>query len=211
MIKPTTACLTLFCTTLALPALADCAPDTNGTVVCSGVDADGYVDGAQGTTVVIEDGAVVNPTAGFSLVLGAGEDQVLSEGTLNGSADFGADEDLFEIYGSEYSSIFGGSGSIFDGGSGYDIVDFKDIMFDDVSVAAIANGFNLTILNSIGGTFDIALTNWEEFAFVGGRGIFVLTAEEIADFVPAAVPLPAGALLMLTGLGGLVAMRRRQS
>ena len=197
-------------TTTALPAFADCSPEGGLTVTCTGIDADGYIDNAQDTLITVLENATVNSTNGIAFNLGGGEDVLQTSGTINGSAFFRGNDDRFEIFGTEYTSIFGGTGSIFDGGFGYDIVNFGDIVFDDVTVAKIDDGFDLRIINSVGSRFSISLTNWEEFSFVGGRGSIVFTAEELEDFAIAPVPLPAGGLLMLTGMAGLVSLRRRR-
>lgn len=200
----------------------DAAIDFDESTIASTIDNAGEIAGETGIMVetdpaeantaaqivINRTGATIEGRAGIALLLGAGMDSLTNEagGTILGSALFGDDDDQMTLLG-DYSGRFGDSGAVFDGGTGTDAVTFVDYAFSQIAgVSLITDGFALSLDNG-NGMFDIALTGWESFIFAGGdtRG-----AADLRGLASAAVPLPAGLVLLLSGIGGLAALRRRR-
>ena len=171
----------------------------------------------SGTTAVLVDGGntgaqVINNfgslvgTAGLFADLGEGDDALnhYLGGSLKGGADFGAGMDRMSIFGEQTGDLAGGA--VLDGGADFDVFTFVDYMFSDiVNVSFLGGVFDLSLDNGAG-LFSLSVTNWEEFAF--GKTLY--SAAEVEALAAPAVPLPAGMVLMLTGLAGLGAARARR-
>lgn len=199
----------------------DAAIDFDESTIASTIDNAGEIAGETGImvetnpaeantaaqSVINRTGATIEGRAGIALLLGAGMDSLTNEagGTILGSALFGDDDDRMTLVGS-YSGHFGGAGAVFDGGTGTDTFDFVDYAFGQITgVSLITDGFALSLDNG-SGMFDIALTGWESFIFAGD----LRDAGDLRGLALAAVPLPAGMVLLLSGIGGLAALRRRR-
>lgn len=151
--------------------------------------------------------ASLTGTDGRAAYLGGGDDRVTLAGgsILNGGIDLGADDDMLVL--GDISAL-GGTLGLFDGGDGYDIVDFEATMISDILGAAFSgDAAVLSFADALGGRVDATFARFETFLF-GGESYTLATLE--AAFA-APVPLPAGGLLMLGALGGLAGLRRRSS
>lgn len=101
------------------------------------------------------------------------------------------------------SAVLVGFGFVYDA-SGDDTLEFQfgSIAGDESDL--FAEGALVTITGELGAnlteTFDLAT-----------QGIFDVSFKVAPISAPAVIPLPAGGLLLLTGLGGLAAWRRRQT
>ena len=92
------------------------------------------------------------------------------------------------------------------GGSGGDVSFFT--VFGALSGGALSwDGGGAGLIDFGGGT-QIAYDLFDSFQV--GTGYTAYTGAKFTSVIPAAVPLPAGGLLLLGGLGGLAALRRRR-
>jgi len=147
--------------------------------------------------------------SGMALNLGAGEDRYdhYAGGTLTGGIDFGSGDDLLQILGLATGQL-GGAGALIDGGAGNDSVRFDSFAFHQIAGTVLDNTFDLR-LGSGPDAFRLTLAGFESFFFNDS-----LSPRSLADVARRlsetdVVPLPASALLLIAGLGGLAAMRRR--
>lgn len=158
-------------------------------------------DANTGEQVVFNSGTI-SAFDGAALYLGDGDDSLLMQrgSEIIGDADFGSGDDVLAFLSADVSFS---SGALFDGGDDFDSVlfDFRPNRF---TTAIYDHGVFTFGIND--GAFDwtVSLTNWESFTFRNG---LTVSADELASRL-APVPLPAGGLLLLSGLG-LLALRRR--
>lgn len=166
-----------------------------------------FPEANTGSQIIANHGTITG-TNGTAMKLGAGNDALYNHGgsTLNGASDFGADDDsVFFLDG--FQGLAAG-GALFDGGLGEDTVFFGDFSFGDIaSVSFLDSIYSMSLAKeSLAMTFSFA--NWELFSF--NDGVYDLAAiDELVEVAP--VPLPAGILLIGSGLFGLAALRRRKS
>ncbi|KPP84745.1 MAG: hypothetical protein HLUCCA08_12005 [Rhodobacteraceae bacterium HLUCCA08] len=205
----------------------DAAIDFDGSTIASIITNEGLIRGRTGIVVetdpaegantaaqtVINAGGTIHALDGPALSLGAGDDQFIDfSGVVIGDGLFGEGEDLLAVEGLDYADPFGGAGAIFDGGADTDTVRFTGFAFDDIAgVSLLPEGFRLNLQNA-GGGLEIALADWEIFQFQdpSGQNRYAEYDEAaIRALAVAPVPLPAGMVLMLSGLG-LLALRRRR-
>lgn len=199
----------------------DAGIDFDGSTTDSSVTNSGLITGTTGILVekdvteganlaaqTIQNSGTIEGTAGIAMDLGAGNDSYvhLTGGVLLGGADFGTGEDSFFLTGTPVGTLGGDPLALFDGGLDNDLFDFGGYAFTDlVSVALSGAVYSLELLAS--GATDslfLNLTSWEAFRFSDGD----FTQADLAALTTPAVPLPAGLVLMLSGLAGFGAMRR---
>ncbi len=167
--------------------------------------ADGSAGANMAAQTVVNRGRIEG-RGGLALDLGAGDDALLAfaGSSLLGGADFGAGDDRFDVLG-RFSGAFAG-GAILDGGAGGDRVSFGRYGLDDISGLSFAGDVLHLAFGSGTDLFALNLRGWERFSFAGAE----TTVADLLDG-PAAVPLPAGALLLVPALGGLALVRRRRN
>ncbi|WP_425041201.1 VPLPA-CTERM sorting domain-containing protein [Primorskyibacter sp. S187A] len=158
------------------------------------------LSGDSVTREVTNNGSIIVPVTSFTV--GAGVD--FTDANINIDMNAGAMGDQLEItvapgnYGGMYSTsgttvLTFGDLDFTDGSSliGFDVIDDGPLDF----VASIVDGSTLAL------TFDEAPITGGTFAL----GTYV------TDIVTAPVPLPAGGLLLLTGLGAFAVSRRKSA
>jgi len=189
----------------------------------SGIYNEGVIEGAY--AVMVETGASGDPanvdrqriinkgvlrgTSGIAALLGAGMDEVnLYEGsTLEGSIDFGADDDLLAFIG---APAIEGRVGIFDGGDDTDVISMADITMANVlSVTGAADDFVLSLLADLGDPLSEYAYNFVNFELIEIGDETYTTADFVAGV--GAIPLPAGLPLLAGALGGLALLRRRHA
>ena len=159
--------------------------------------------GNTGTQTVVNSGTI-SAFEAQALFLGDGEDSLVLErgSTILGDADFGDGDDTLTVLSRQLTFA---PNTLFDGGDGFDTVELLGFRPGALTTAVYEAGvftFGLT-----GGAADwtFQLTNWESFTFRNGQTV---SAEVLADRL-APIPLPAGGVLLLSGLG-LLALRHRR-
>lgn len=177
---------------------------TTGVLVEKGLTGDPANTAAQ----IITNSGLIEGRSGLALDLGAGNDALtlLTGGTLIGGADFGADDDALVVNGSFTTDIAGGSW--LDGGTGFDTATFSLFSLSDIvsSLFGPDMSVSLSFLTDTS-DFTINLVNWEEFAFKDGTTYsYAQLQGELA-----AVPVPAAGLMLIGGLAGMFALRRRRA
>jgi hypothetical protein len=169
------------------------------------VEKGGSVDPANLRAQTINNWGTITGTSGVALDLGAGNDTLnLYDGaTINGSADFGLDADLFRISGALTGNV--GQGGLFDGGDGVDLLEFDSYSFADIVSVFIGpdDGYNLSLDNGAG-VLSLFLRSWDSVGFTDGR----YSQAQITALAP--VPLPAAGLMLLGGLALVAGLRRRK-
>jgi hypothetical protein len=148
---------------------------------------------------------------GTALNLGAGADRYdhFAGAALTGGIDFGSGDDILQILGMPTGRL-GGAGAVIDGGTGSDRVFFDSFAFDQIAGSVSGTTIDLRI-GTGPSLFQATLANFEQFFFADSENprSFADVARRLAP--PEVVPLPASALLLLGGLGGLAALRRRKA
>ena len=186
------------------------------------IDNSGLIEGTTGILVETGEGGVANTasqtvfnegvvrgTSGVAIDLGDGSDLVVSVlgGEIDGATLLGAGDDalLFHIDpGQTASASFG----LFDGGSGFDEVQFNNFTTDALSAEAVEDGF-LVSLTQAATSLTATLTSFESFIFDDAT----LSAADLggAGPGPAPIPLPAGLPLLAAALATLGLMRARRT
>lgn len=166
------------------------------------------VDLANDRAQAIINAGTIRGRSGIALFLEDGDDSLdlLSGGIVDGTADFGAGNDVLTILGIHAGPV--GGGGLFDGGEGEDRVAF-DFSLDDAlslfDLPLIPGGFDLAFANADGSQGAIRLAGFETFVFASQT---VGLGDLRRSLAP--VPLPATGLLLLGGLGLILAARRRR-
>lgn len=196
----------------------DAAIDFDGSDIASTITNHGLISGTTGVLVekgtpedapniaaqtIINHGTIVG-TAGLALDLGEGADllEMHAGASLIGGADFGQDDDRLSFF-DDFIGLVGGAGAVLDGGEGFDLVTFATVGLADVTAYSFIDDVLSLSFKTAVSDFTVALRSWEVFEFGDRR---YTQAEVIA-----AVPLPAGAALLVPALGllGWVGRRRR--
>ncbi len=169
---------------------------------------DGSGGDANTVSQTIINEGIIEGFGGTALSLAAGADvlEMYQGSALIGAADFGTGEDLLYFGLDFFDDAIGAfaGGALIDGGDDFDTVLFEDVASTDITGASlIGDVLSLTLFD---GPLEavLTLTSWENFSFTDGDF-------GLGDIVtPAAVPLPAGILLLGGALGAMGATRRRR-
>jgi hypothetical protein len=199
---------------------ANAGIDFDGSDTTSTIENRGRISGTTGILVdkgipdplnentaaqIILNYGIIEGYDGLAVDIGAGNDELSLFGgsSLIGGIDMGTDDDTLTLFDDLAGNIAGGA--VLDGGAGIDLVDFEKLTIADVLRAwGNTRVFNL-ILKTPKSSYSVSLANWEGYRF----GTTTYDRSQIAAVAP--VPLPAAGLMMLAGLGGLVALRRRRA
>jgi hypothetical protein len=203
-----------------IEAEANAGIDFDGSTITSTIINRGRI---SGTTGILVDKGEANPadanTAaqimlnhgiiegydGLAVDVGAGDDvlSLFGGSRLIGGIDMGDDDDTLNLFDDLSGRIAGGK--VLDGGAGIDRVDFRNLTLANV-LRAWGSGkvFNM-VLRTPTSAYSVALANWEGYRF----GTTTYDRSQISAVAP--VPLPAAGLMLLAGLGGLAALRRRRA
>ena len=196
----------------------DAAIDFDASAIASTITNYGLISGTTGVLVekgtpedapniaaqtIINHGMIIG-TAGLALDLGEGADalEMHAGASLLGGADFGQGDDRLSFF-DDFIGLVGGAGAVLDGGEGFDLVTFATVGLADVTAFSFIDDVLSLSFNTAASDFTVALRSWEVFEFGDRR---YTQAEVIA-----AVPLPAGAALLIPALGllGWAGRRRR--
>lgn len=193
-------------------AAIDFDPGSNA----SEIDNKGLIKGTLAVTVDDADTAsqtVINSgtlegTSGVALYLGLGGDAVdlKAAGKVLGDVLLGGGDDMLTFTGAGFSGL--GIDNLYAGGADTDMVIFDGFGVGDI-FDVIVQGQDVDLFLSDGGdTTLFSLTEFEQFKFGTGAQQVVLGLDDLRAL--AAIPLPAGGLLLLGGLGLLGAARARR-
>lgn len=202
----------------------DAAIDYDASDVTSYINNRGTISGTTGVLVekgetgedpnvaaqIIHNWGVIEGRNGLAVDLGAGDDSLTlySGSTLIGGADFGADNDSLTLDGIFTVDIAGGS--LLDGGTGLNTVSFLNYGIGDIISSLFGDDNSVALSFALDDTaFSINLANWTTFSFGNGDS-YSYAALQDALSTPAPVPVPAAGLLLVSGLAGCAALRRRR-
>ena len=152
---------------------------------------EGTIEGTQGTAILFA------PGQGASTLTLRGESRIIGDVLFGGASDTLIVEDIT-------SGLL--INSVFDGGLGDDLVDFTGFELGDVLLTALMGDILRVDLEAGNGDRLMGeFRGFETFRFAGGPE---LTQSELSQVAP--IPLPGTLPLILAGLGGLAALRRRR-
>ena len=209
----------------------DAAIDFDASTTASSVSNRGLIEGRTG--IIVEKGEGGEPAntasqtvtnfatgrivgrSGVALDLGAGADEFVAYAgsVIQGASLFGEGDDRLRFNGNRFDQSFG-RGSLFDGGTGEDTIVFGTLSsagavttgyaFTDILGVTLASGIYGMTLGNTYGQLSFFFTDWEQFRFTDGN--FALAD---LDGLATVIPLPAGALLLGSGLMAFGLLRRR--
>lgn len=191
----------------------DAAIDYDESTVTSTIANYGLISGTVGVltdpsntaTQVVYNYGTIEGRDGIAMDLGAGNDELRLYGgsTLLGDVLMGEGDDTLYLNFGVNNLVTG----LIDGGMGFDSVQFASLSFADIlSVSMLDNVMSLNF-DAKGGAFQLSLLSWDRFVFTDKA----YSWDDVAALAPvAAVPLPAGILLMLPALAGLGLIGRRR-
>jgi len=171
-----------------------------GTIAVNTAKAEGSDPADEGQQTINNSG-LLEGTSGLALDLGLGDDtlNMMMGGTMMGRADFGAGLDSL-IFDTNYAfdMDFAG-GALLDGGDDFDTVFFDNLLFADLTVKGVAGD---TVKFLVFDTYELNLTSWESFSFSDDRRVM---CDQLTP-----VPVPAGVVLLGSGIAVMAVARRRQ-
>jgi hypothetical protein len=176
---------------------------------------------ANTSTQLVDNFGTIEGTGGVAVNLGAGDDSyfIAPFSKTIGDVLLGSGDDTLVFVGDGDTFL---SGSLFDGGDDFDVVDFFGYAAADTTILSFEAdvltlslvgepfGFEPLSVSTVLESFEIQLANFELFGFDDGDFILDDTGTAFLRNSVAPVPLPAGAWLLLGGLGALGALRARR-
>ena len=181
-------------------SVIDNAGVIKGTIAVNTAKAEGSDPADEGQQTINNSG-LLEGTSGLALDLGLGDDtlNMMMGGTMMGRADFGAGLDSL-IFDTNYvfDMDFAG-GALLDGGDDFDTVFFDNLLFSDLTIKGLTGD---TVEFLVFDTYELNLTSWESFSFSDDTRV---AFDQLAP-----VPLPAGAVLLGSGIAAMAVARRRQ-